>query len=228
MCGRYTLSTPASELVEIFRLLSEPSNVPRYNIAPTQAVATVRRVDSARELEAMQWGLVPSWAKDPKMGARMINARAETVAEKPAFRSAFARRRCLIPADGFYEWKKTDTKNKQPVYIRMRDGRPFAFAGLWETWNADDGSQLKSCTIVTTDANPLLRDIHDRMPVILPADAYDTWLDPKPSNAEALKGLLVPYPADVMTWYPVGTLVNSPRNDNPECIEPLEEQRSLF
>lgn len=167
MCGRFTLRVPAAELVEIFRLLRRPDVQPRYNIAPTQPVAVVRRIDRGRELSMLRWGLVPSWAKDPKIGARMINARAETVATKPAFRTALRRRRCLVPADGFYEWAKSAGGTKQPHYITRRDGRPFAFAGLWESWDGPDGSSIESCTIVTTEANDLVGRIHDRMPVIL-------------------------------------------------------------
>ena len=201
--------------------------MPRFNIAPSQAVAAVRQRETARELVDMQWGLIPSWANDPKIGARMINARAETVAEKPAFRSAFARRRCLIPTDGFYEWKKTDAKNKQPVYVQLRGGRPFAFAGLWEHWCGDAGTEIDSCSVITTDANDLLRDVHDRMPVILPEEAYDAWLDPR-QDAGRLQSLLVPYPADKMNYFPVNTTVNNARNESANCIEPVVEQRSLF
>lgn len=228
MCGRFTLRTSPAQLVEIFQLLREPVFKPRYNIAPTQPIAVVRQSETSRELSLLHWGLIPSWSKDPKMGARMINARSDTVATKPSFRAAFKRRRCLIAADGFYEWKKLDAKNKQPMYIRLKSDEPFAFAGLWEAWHGGDGTEIESCTIITTDANDLLREVHDRMPVILPEEAYGTWLNPKESDAETLQALLVPYAPDEMTFFPISTLVNSPRNDSPECIKPAGTQQSLF
>jgi putative SOS response-associated peptidase YedK len=218
MCGRFTLRTPATDLVEVFELLREPELSPRYNIAPTTRVAVVRQVGKARELSLMRWGLVPSWSKDPKSGPPLINARAETIATKRAFRSAFKRRRCLIPADGFYEWQKTDARNKIPHYIRMAKDRPFGFAGLWETWHGADASELESCTIITTEANDVLRPLHDRMPVILPDEEYATWLDPKNEDVPALEELLRPYLAAETSAFPISTLVNSPRNDSPECI----------
>jgi len=222
MCGRFTLRASPRELVEMFELFREPELVPRYNIAPTQQVAAVRRGERGRELTLLHWGLVPSWSKDPRMGARMINARSETVAEKPSFRSAFRRRRCLIPANGFYEWKKLGSRAKQPVLITLEDDLPFAFAGLWEHWHGPDRTEMESCTIITTEANELLREVHDRMPVILPARDYNRWLDPRTDQREEIEPLLVPYPADAMKYHPVSTLVNNPRNEAPECIEPLE------
>jgi putative SOS response-associated peptidase YedK len=221
MCGRYTLRTPAIDLVEVFQLLREPVLEPRYNIAPTQTVAVVRQIEKHRELSVMRWGLVPSGAKDPKAGPPLINARADTVATKPAFRTAFKKRRCLIPADGFYEWKKGDGKTKQPYYIRMARDRVFAFAALWETWKGADAEPIDSCTIITTDANDVLCSIHDRMPVILPEEDYDHWLNPKIDDADRLQLLLKPYAPEGMTAYPIGTLVNSPRNDTAICIEPM-------
>ena len=167
----------------------------------------------------MRWGLIPSWATDPAIGNRLANARSESVLEKPAFRAAMRRRRCLIPADGFYEWKKNG-RNKQPYLIGLRDGRLFAFAGLWEAWEGADHSYVESCTILTTTPNELMAPIHDRMPVILPAEAYGPWLDPAVPPAEVLAWLR-PLPADQMTAYPVSTLVNNPRNDRPECVAPL-------
>jgi putative SOS response-associated peptidase YedK len=220
MCGRFTLRTPARDLVEIFELLREPELSPRYNIAPTQRVAVVRQDGKSRELSMMRWGLVPAWSKDPKAGPPLINARAETVATKPSFRTAFKRRRCLIPADGFYEWQKTDSKTKIPHYIRMAKDRPFAFAGLWECWHGSDESDLESCTIVTTEANELMCSLHDRMPVILPEENFAQWLDPKNENVPELEALLRPYAAGEMTAFPISTLVNSPRNESPECILP--------
>jgi putative SOS response-associated peptidase YedK len=219
MCGRFTLRTPARDLVEIFELLREPDLSPRYNVAPTQNVAVVRQDGKSRELSMMRWGLVPSWSKDPKAGPPLINARSETIATKPSFRTAFKRRRCLIPADGFYEWqKKADSKTKIPHYIRMAKDRAFAFAGLWECWHGNDGSALDSCTIVTTDANDLMRPLHDRMPVILPEENFAQWLDPKNENVPELEALLRPYAPSEMTAFPISTLVNSPRNERPECI----------
>jgi putative SOS response-associated peptidase YedK len=223
MCGRFTLRTSPAEIAEIFALLREPELVPRYNIAPTQQVAAIRPAGGGRELSMLAWGLVPAWSKSPKGGPPLINARGESVATKPSFRDAFRKRRCLIPADGFYEWKKTGPRSKQPYYIRVRGGRPFAFAGLWEHWEAADGAALDSCTIITTDANEALRDLHDRMPVILPPDSYDEWLDPNAANPAELERLLVPYPAAEMDFYPIRTTVNNARNETPACIERQEE-----
>lgn len=167
----------------------------------------------------MRWGLVPSWSKDPKAGPPLINARSETIATKPSFRTAFKRKRCLIPADGFYEWQKqADAKTKVPHYIRMAKDRAFAFAGLWECWHGSDGSDLESCTIVTTEANELMRPLHDRMPVILPEEHFTQWLDPKNEEAADLESLLKPYPPAEMTAFPISTLVNSPRNESSDCI----------
>jgi putative SOS response-associated peptidase YedK len=217
MCGRYTLSTPAGRLAEEFRLDDAGDIPPSYNIAPTQQVATILEEEGGRHLEMLRWGLVHSWADDPEIGARMINARSETAAEKPSFRSAFRRRRCLIVADGFYEWKREDG-GKQPYYFRMQEGRPFAFAGLWESWEKGDGA-LRTCAILTTRANPVLDGIHDRMPVILPSGAYDLWLDPD-ADREQISDLLIPYPGEDLETYPVSRYVNSPRNNDEHCIEP--------
>jgi putative SOS response-associated peptidase YedK len=218
MCGRFTLRTPARDLVEVFELLHEPELPPRFNIAPTQQVLVVRPANKAREWTSMRWGLVPSWARDAKSGPPMINARAETITTKSAFRTAFKKRRCLIPADGFYEWKRIEgAKVKQPFYIRLADDRPFVFAGLWESRRGEDGP-LESCTIITTGPNALMAELHDRMPVILPQDLYGPWLDHQIEDVDALQGMLQPYPAEEMTAYPISTLVNSPRNENAECI----------
>lgn len=192
---------------------------PRFNIAPTQPVAVVRFGPGARQLAWLKWGLVPSWARDASIGNRLINARAESVADKPAFRTAFRRRRCLVLADGFYEWRRTGAK-KQPFFIRLRDDRPFAFAGLWESWEGADHSSLETCTILTTGPNELMKPIHDRMPVILASDDYEHWLDPAVQEPEQLAPLLRPYPSDAMLALAVGTHVNNPRNDGPECIVP--------
>jgi putative SOS response-associated peptidase YedK len=207
------------ELKEKFHLDDIPLFEPRYNVAPTQLVPAVRQEDGKRRLVTLRWGLIPSWAKDAKIGYRLINARADTVAAKPSFRSAFKRRRCLVPADGFYEWKRSGTL-KQPFFIHRKDEEPFAFAGLWEGWeNPEDDKEVQSCSLITTEANELMAPIHDRMPVILPVSAYDRWLDPdEPVND--LQSPLKPYPADEMAAYPISTYVNSPKNQGPKCIEP--------
>lgn len=222
MCGRFALISPDQDLAVQFDLPSVPALAPRYNIAPTQPVAVVRVAAGAatRELALLHWGLVPFWAQDPKIGARMINARAETAAEKPSFRAAFRRRRCLVVADGFYEWQKLNG-GKQPFFIRLQDGRPFAFAGLWESWRGQDDAVLESCTLLTTEPNDLMRALHNRMPVILPEQDYALWLDPQVQQVERLQPLLQPYPAQEMIAYPVSRRVNSPANDDPLCIEPL-------
>ena len=218
MCGRYTLKTPTNVLADLFEIEEYPTSLtPSYNIAPTQEVAAVVEEDEKRKLEMLRWGLIPSWAKDPAIGNKMINARAETGHEKPSFRSAFKKRRCLILADGFYEWQKTDS-GKQPFYIHMEDGSPFAFAGLWETWK--DGEELRSCAIITTDANDLMGEIHHRMPVILPPENYEVWLDPDFDEKEALKDLLKPFPSDEMEAYMVSRRVNKPSNNEPSVVEP--------
>lgn len=219
MCGRYTLLSSPKAIQEHFALDKAPDLGPRYNIAPTQQVAAIRRPDptSPRELVRLRWGLVPSWADDLSIGNRLINARAETVAGKPSFRSAFRSRRCLVVADGFYEWQRQG-KNKQPFYFCLRDGKPFAFAGLWERWSRDD-QVVESCTLITTEANERVQAVHDRMPVILPAIAYDAWLDPSATRPLELTHLLRPYPAGELVAHAVGARVNSPYNDDPTCIE---------
>jgi putative SOS response-associated peptidase YedK len=218
MCGRYTLRTPIDVLAEGFEIQEYPSSItPNYNVAPTQEVAAVVEEDEKRKLEMFHWGLIPSWAKDPSIGNKMVNARAETVSEKPSFRSAFKKRRCLILADGFYEWQKTDD-GKQPYHIKMQDDSPFAFAGLWEIWKDDE--EIRSCTIITTAANDLMSEIHHRMPVILPPDDYDMWLDPDFDEKEPLTSLLKPYSSDKMEAYIVSRRVNKPSNNEPSVVEP--------
>lgn len=221
MCGRFTLTVDPDQLREEFNFVSLPDQLtPRYNVAPSQPVAVIPN-DGKNKLDFFTWGLIPSWAKDPEIGNRLINARAETLIEKPSFRNAFRRRRCLIPADGFYEWKADpEGKSKMPMYIRLRSGRPFAFAGLWENWNSPDGSQILSCTIITTTPNELMQTIHNRMPVILPPSAYQAWLQTDAVEVDRLQALLVPYATSEMIAYPVSRLVNSPNNDLPACIEP--------
>ena len=222
MCGRFTLFVDPKDLMEAFPGFATPVEwTPRYNIAPSQPVAVIAN-NGKNQIEFFRWGLIPSWAKDPKIGNRMINARAETVAEKPSFRAAYRRRRCLVLADGFYEWRKEPGQRaKTPMYIRLRSGQPFAFAGLWETWRAPDDQTILSCNIITTTPNALVERIHNRMPVILEPQAYDLWLDPTEQSPEQLGVWLKPYPAAQMTAYPVSRLVNSPSNDSPDCIAPL-------
>jgi putative SOS response-associated peptidase YedK len=234
MCGRFTLTDPDQELAVQFNLPEIPEMQPRYNIAPTQPVAAVRAVPESeeRELVLLRWGLIPFWAKDPKIGARMINARSETVAEKPSFRAAFRRRRCLVLADGFYEWQKLE-RGKQPFYIRQRDGRPFAFAGLWEHWQEPDDTSgsspsgqrlvIQSCTLLTTAPNDLMRPLHNRMPVILHPSDYELWLEPGVQQPDLLQPLLRAYPPEGLEAYPVSRFVNRPGNDDLRCIEPLAE-----
>lgn len=222
MCGRFTLISPGEVLAEFFELVDTPDIEPRYNIAPTQAVGVVRRDRDIRRFDLMHWGLIPSWAKDPTIGSRMINARSETAATKPSFRSAVKYRRCLLPTDGFYEWKAiAGQKRKQPYYIRMADDRPFAFAGLWEHWEGLDGAAIDSCTILTTEPNEMMADIHDRMPVILDPKDFAQWLDPEVKTADVLHPPLRSYPAGGMTAYPVSTMVNRPSNDSAGCIARL-------
>jgi putative SOS response-associated peptidase YedK len=221
MCGRFTQASDGEIVARVFELKETPKLAPRYNIAPTQDVAAVRAAGSGgRELVLLHWGLIPSWAKERAIGSRMINARAETLAEKPAFRSAFRARRCLIVADGFYEWQKLGTR-KQPHFIGFKDGRPFAFAGLWERWRGEGSEHVESCTIVTTEANELLAPLHDRMPVILDPDDFARWIDPADDDTERLAGLLKPYPAEPLRAYPVSLLVNNPGNDSPACVTRL-------
>jgi putative SOS response-associated peptidase YedK len=219
MCGRYTLTRPAREVVSAFRLDQAPLFEPRYNIAPTQNLLAVRcGVEGGREGVLLRWGLVPSWASDLSVGVRMLNARAETVLEKPSFRAAFSRRRCLLPADGFYEWQKVG-RQKHPLHFRMRDGRLFAFAGLWERWNGPDGP-VESCTVLTSEANDLVRPVHERMPVILSTQQYDAWLDANHTDAALLCSYLTPYPADEMAAVPANVHVNNARNEGPACLTP--------
>ncbi len=225
MCGRFVLMTVGRDLARHFGLEEDIELEPRYNIAPTQVVAIVRSEEGVgrRELRLVKWGLIPFWAKDPKIASRLINARSESVADKPAFRSAFKNRPCLVPADGFYEWKNTKGK-KQPYYFGLANGEPLAFAGLWERWKAPEGDIIESCTILTTDANELLQPIHDRMPVILKPEDYDLWLDPKMKKAELVKPLLQPFPPDQMVGYPVSGKVNKADHEGPDCVRPLEPE----
>lgn len=224
MCGRYTLTSAGDEVALLFDLSDLPSLPPRYNVAPTQEAAVVRVTSPGgpRHLDLLRWGLVPYWAEDPSIGNRMINARAESVADKPAYRWSFRKQRCLIATDGFYEWKK-EGKLKQPYHIRRKDRQPFAFAGLWARWKPKDGSggPLDTFTILTTGANDLIRPLHDRMPVIVDRASFDLWLDPQVEDRERLQQLLVPYDGSVMETVPVSRAVNSPANDTADCLAPL-------
>ncbi len=246
MCGRYSLTTAPEALRRLFEFDTTPNLEPRYNIAPSQSAPVVRMASTgattgnttetaagaangaARELAMPRWGLIPSWAKDASIGHKMINARSETVAEKPSFRSAFRHRRCLVPADGFYEWR-TEGDIKQPFRIGMAGGGPFAFAGLWESWPGDGdddgeaGGAIETFTILTTEANRKLHPIHPRMPVILAPEAYQTWLDGRPETTERALSLLRPFADEKMAFYRVSRRVNSPRNDDPACIEPIPD-----
>lgn len=229
MCGRFTSKTTASDLAEWFGVdeVVAPELGPRFNVAPTDEVYAVAEsaTDHSRRLGTFRWGLIPFWSKDAKGGAKMINARAESLLDKPAFRRSFEKRRCIVPADGFYEWEKVDTKTKQPWFITRADGKPMAFAGLWESWRPTKGSdegKIRSCTIITGEPNELVARLHDRMPAMLPPEAWDAWLDPDGTDLGALAGLLVPVPADELTMFPVSKAVNDVRNDGPELLHRID------
>ena len=225
MCGRFVRKRSTAELARAFDVEEVADELPpSFNIAPTHDVSVIIE-RPVRRLMAMKWGLVPYWASDPKGGAKLINARSETLTTKSAFKEAFKKRRCIIPADGFFEWEKRD-RNKYPLLIRLKTDLPFAFAGLYEVWRPPLGDPLRTCTIITTDANELLRPIHDRMPVILPAHLTGAWLDPSIEDPRRLLDLLQPYPDDEMEAFEVSTLVNSVKNNSPECIE--RTRTSLF
>ena len=230
MCGRFSLVVPERFFSKVFVFKDLPDMQPDYNIPPGVDIWAVRNQRDSKEAEIarLRWGLVPSWAKDPKIGHRMINARSETVAEKPSFRSAFQRRRCVIPADGFFEWQR-DGKHKTPYFIHLKDREPFAMAGLWEGWKSPEGDLLESCTILTTSPNSIMEPLHDRMPVILHQDQAKDWLDLE-TSAEELKQMTSPYPAEEMDAFPVSPVVNSPRNNGPECLEKQDilTQEELF
>jgi len=223
MCGRFTLTADPADLKQEFSEYTFPSKfAPRFNIAPTQPVLAIPN-DDKNEADFFVWGLIPMWAKDPAIGNRLINARGETLEAKPAFRGSLKYKRCLILADGFYEWKSVPgRKTKTPFFIHMKDRKPFAFAGLWDSWNSPDGSLIKSCTIITTEPNDLMAIIHNRMPVILHPRDYAKWLDPSPQTPDQLKPLIKPFPAAAMDAYPVSPLVNKPSNDTPELVVPVQ------
>lgn len=220
MCGRFTFALSPELLAAIFGVPTLQELPRRFNIAPTQQILTVRGTSAGNRLSFMRWGLIPFWAKDPSIGSRMINARCESVHEKPAFRHAIRFRRCLVPASGFYEWKEEAGK-KYPFYVRMRDGDIMGFAGIWDRWMDPEGKTLESCSILTTSSNRLLRPLHDRMPVIINPEEYGLWLDGEITVPDRLKILYKPYPDDQMEICPVSPLVNNPRNDSPACIEPV-------
>ena len=222
MCGRFTLQIPIEILVEIFGISELPSFAmePRYNIAPTQQIPVVRQyADYTDHLDLLRWGLIPAWNKDTSSGPPLINARSETIAEKPAFRQAIKYRRCLIPASGFYEWRREGDK-KMPQYIRLKDGSPMIFAGVWESGKGPDGKLVDTCAILTTAANDLVAPLHDRMPVILHPGEYERWLDRDQRDPEKVKRIYEPFPADLIETYPVSSMVNSTRNESPELIVP--------
>lgn len=222
MCGRFALTANPEAIQQAFNLSIVPDGMPpRYNIAPTQPIAVITN-DEPHALNLMRWGLIPSWAKDLSIGNKMINARGESVAEKPAFRAAFKRRRCLIPSDGFFEWR-ADGGKKTPLFIHMQDHELFAMAGLWEVWYGPDGEELRTCTIITTEPNEFMANIHNRMPVILRREDYATWLSDEKTPPDVLQSLIKPYPAEAMTAYEVSPAVNRPTNDTPDVIEPVSK-----
>ena len=221
MCGRFTLTVDPSDLQDAFAGYTFPPKfAPRFNIAPSQPILAIPN-DGKNAADFLVWGLIPSWAKDPSIGNRLINARGETLAEKPSFRGSLKYKRCLILADGFYEWKsQPGTKTKIPHFIFLKSRQPFAFAGLWDEWHSPDGGSIRSATIITVEPNELMATLHNRMPVILPPSAYAQWLDPAPRAPDSLLPLIKPFPADEMSAHPVSTLVNSPANDRAELVVP--------
>ena len=220
MCGRYTITSAPEAIRALFRYEEQPNFPPRYNVAPTQPIPIVRLVDGKRQFALVRWGLLPSWVKDPKGFSLLINARGESVLDKPAFRNAMKRRRCLIPADGFYEWQR-GADRKRPFYVREKAGGPLAFAGLWETWTGPNGEELETAAIVTTRANRTLSTIHDRMPVVVPPEAFDLWLNSKDVDATTAAALIAPAPDNLLEAYEIATDVNRVANDNPKLIEPV-------
>jgi putative SOS response-associated peptidase YedK len=224
MCGRFTNKAKPEQIKTEFKVGAKNPDIyqPRFNIAPSQMIDVVFEPETERIISQLKWGLVPSWAKDSEIGNRMINARAETLTEKPSFREAFRSRRCIIPASGFYEWQKTNRGAKQPFYFYLKEKEVFGFAGLWESWiDKATGEELETCTIITTEANEVLKPVHERMPVILKAENYDEWLDAKEKNTVKLHKLLVPYPANEMSSHAVSRSVNIPDSDSEELIQPL-------
>jgi putative SOS response-associated peptidase YedK len=219
MCGRYVITSTPEAIRALFEYPERPNFPPRYNIAPTQPIPIVRLADGKRQFALMRWGLIPSWVKDPKSFSLLINARAESVVDKPAFRAAMRRRRCLIPADGFYEWTEVGGR-KRPYFVRLKSGEPFAFAGLWETWTGPNGEEIDTAAIVTTAANPTLAAIHNRMPVILPPEAFEMWLDCVHVDPSTAAALLVPARDGLFEAYEVSTAVNRVPNDSAALVVP--------
>jgi putative SOS response-associated peptidase YedK len=221
MCGRYAITTAPEAIRQLFGYLEQPNWPPRYNVAPTQPVPIVRVSEGRRALALVRWGLIPAWVKDPRSFTLVINARGESVLDKPAFRNAMKYRRCLFPADGFYEWKRAGER-KQPYFVRLKSGQPMAFAGLWESWMGPNGEEMETAAIVTTAASPSIAHIHDRMPVIVPSEAFDFWLDPK-VDGEMASAVIAPAKDALLECYPVSSAVNRTANDSPELLEPLRE-----
>jgi len=220
MCGRYTITSAPEAIRALFRYPEQPNFPPRYNVAPTQPIPIVRLVEGERHFALVRWGLLPPWVKDPKTFTLLINARGESVVDKPAFRAAMKRRRCLIPADGFYEWKAAGGR-KQPFFVRLKSGAPMAFAGLWECWTGPNGEELETAAIVTTNANRTLKPIHDRMPVIVPPEGFDLWLNCADVDATTAAALIAPAPDNLLEAYEVSTAVNRVANDNAKLVERL-------
>jgi putative SOS response-associated peptidase YedK len=220
MCGRYTLTASPEALRALLRYSEQPNFPPRYNIAPSQPIAIVRLVDGRRQFALVRWGFLPSWVKDPKTFSLLINARGESAADKPAFRAAMKRRRCLIPADGFYEWQAVGAR-KRPFYVHAKSGGPFAFAGLWETWTGPNGEEVDTAAIVTTRANKTLSAIHERMPVIVPPEAFDLWLNTNDVDATTAAALIAPAPDHLLEAHEISSAVNRTANDNPKLLEPV-------
>ena len=228
MCGRFLLTSPGHVLAEQFSLPRPPAELhARYNIAPSQALGTIDDAELTRRWSPRRWGLIPAWAKDPEIGNRLINARSETAAEKPSFRSAFQKRRCIVPADGFYEWGTGSGSHRRPHWFRLEEGSPMAMAGLWERWNDPSGETIETCTLLTTDANECVSAVHHRMPVLLDSRDYDAWLDPGLTDPETLQTLIAGcHPR--LSCSTVGPHVNDPRNDGPRCLQPPEAEPTLF
>jgi putative SOS response-associated peptidase YedK len=227
MCGRYAITSAPEAIRALFAYHDQPNFPPRYNVAPTQPVPVVRLVDGKREFVLMRWGLLPAWVKDPRSVSLLIMARGDTVNAKPAFRAAMRRRRCLLPADGFYEWKQ-DGEKRRPHYIKLKSGGPMALAGLWETWTGPNGEEMDTVAVVTTRANRTLSPIHDRMPVVVPPDAFDLWLDCRRVDEQTASALIMPARDDLLETYEVSLAANRTANDSAELIEPIREQESAI
>jgi putative SOS response-associated peptidase YedK len=226
MCGRYAITSPPEAIRQLFGYLEQPNFPPRYNVAPTQPIPIVRLEQGERHFALVRWGLMPAWVEDPKSFSLVINARGDSVNVKPAFRNAMRYRRCLIPADGFFEWQDLGNGSRRPYYVRRKDGAPFAFAGLWEVWSGPNGEEMETAAIVTTEANHALRAIHPRMPVIIPPEAFDLWLDCRNVDAETASTLIAPAPEDLLVFWPVSTAVNRVANDDAGLVAPATEDQA--